>query len=398
MFDAITYKNKTSFNPGPLIDIGALAEGLLFYKRVAIVANAATVRSILETIPPYILLSLLCDGRIEFYYLADQIAVSTTPMSNGRSLHGLLTWSYPDHALEKFIPKAFKEAAGNTSQAKFGANQFLKHVRSLDHSEFNHESVLEAFSDNGTTESTVKSLIQKVVPNFNFQNALRFRIERDIRGFYVDSNIDFENLNKCYHENVSHENTSLEVATILAHLQGTFETTYYAALLNTEIAVNPIERALQSTALESLVRRYTHSISQIESFADLVLANGHGIREAINSGSVPFSSVVELLDSADKFRHWLHNQPADANLVRSYYQETIKDSWVEKLPAKSIRWGIFTGSGLIIDAFGMGGFGTAAGVAVSAIDAFLVDKLLKKWKPHQFVEGDFKLLFNSEQK
>ena len=73
-----------------------------------------------------------------------------------------------------------------------------------------------------------------------------------------------------------------------------------------------------------------------------------------------------------------------------------EETWVEKLPAKRTRWSIFTGIGLGIDALGAGGLGTAASVAVSAVDAFLVDKLTKGWKPHQFVEKDLKSLFAPE--
>ena len=93
----------------------------------------------------------------------------------------------------------------------------------------------------------------------------------------------------------------------------------------------------------------------------------------------------------------MRQRPAEASLVRDYYQETIKDSWVEKLPGKSVRWGIFTGLGLTVDALGAGGLGTVAGVALSAVDSFLADKLIKGWKPHQFVEGDLKSLFDQAQ-
>jgi hypothetical protein len=127
------------------------------------------------------------------------------------------------------------------------------------------------------------------------------------------------------------------------------------------------------------------------------LADGRAIREAVNSGAVPFVSVIRLLESADKFRHWLQQQPVDASLVRAYYQETIKDSWADKLPTKSVRWGVFTGLGLAVDALGAGGLGTAAGVAISAVDSFLADKLVKGWKPHQFIEGDLASLFDPSQ-
>lgn len=113
---------------------------------------------------------------------------------------------------------------------------------------------------------------------------------------------------------------------------------------------------------------------------------------------MPFSSVVKLLDSADKFRHWLHTQPPDSSLLRAYYQETVKETWVEKLPAKSTRWSIFTGMGLGLDALGGGGLGTVAATALSAVDAFVLDKLIKGWKPHQFVENDLKALFKEESR
>ena len=390
MFDAITYKN--AIGPGPLIDIGALAEGLLFYGRVAIVGNSATVKDLLAHIPPFILLSMLRDGRLEFHYLADQIGVSTTQDAKGRSRHGLVAFSSPDHTIAKIGPSAFKGAAGSTSQAKMGASKFTALLRSLDHSGFDQESVLQAFSDRQAIDASVSSLIREVVPSFALSADLRFKIEREKDGFYVDTNINFTELNQKYHQVVPASHSTLTEAYILSLLQGAYEATYFAAVLNAEIAVHPIERAVQARAVDAVVSRQIRSQSQIESFVDLTLDDGHAIREAVNSGAVSFAAVLKLLDSADKFRNWLHQQPPDANLVRAYYQETIKDSWAEKLPAKSTRWSIFTGIGLGIDALGAGGLGTAAAVAVSAVDAFLVEKLTKGWKPHQFVERDLKSL------
>ncbi|WP_294254901.1 hypothetical protein [uncultured Comamonas sp.] len=395
MFESIIYKN--SIGPGPLIDIGALAEGLLFYGRVAIVGNSATVKDVLTRIPPFVLLSLMRDGRLEFYYQTDQTGVSTNQEANGRSLHGLVQFSSPNHTIEKVGPEAFKAAAGGTSQAKVGASQFSRLLRPIDHSKFDQESILEALADHVATEASVQSLIRTVVPSFRQPNELRFRIERQNQSFYVDTNIDFVRLNELYHKTVPASHSSLSEAYFLALLQGAYEASYFAGALNSEIAVHPVERALQATAIEGIVRRHRRSETQLESFVDLTLANGHAIREAVNSGAVPFSAVVKLLDSADKFRHWLRQQPNDAGLVHAYYQETIQNSWAEKLPAKSIRWGVFSGLGLTVDALGAGGLGTAAGLALSAVDSFLADKLVKGWKPHHFVEGDLRSLFDPQK-
>jgi hypothetical protein len=380
-----------------LIDIGALAEGLLFYGRVAIVGNTGTIRDLLVRIPPFVLLSLLRAGRVEFYYLSDQTGVSTTPMSDGRSLHSLMRFSSPDHTIEKVGAQSFKVAAGSTGQARVGASQFARQLRPLDHGGFEQGSVLQALSENVSTEASVEALVRIAAPEYKSVYALRFRIERQNEGFYVDTNIDFNRLNESYHKVVPAAHSTVTEAYILALLQGAYEATYFAGTLNSEVAVAPIERVVQAKAVEAIVRRHKQSESQIESFVDLTLADSHAIREAVNSGAVSFASVVKLLEAGDKFRHWLREQPADAGLLRAYYQETIKDSWAERLPTKSVRWCVFTGLGLAVDALGAGGLGTATGVALSAVDSFLADRLIKGWKPHQFVEGDLKSLFDEAQ-
>lgn len=394
MFESIIYKN--AIGPGPLIDIGALAEGLIFYGRVSIVGNSGTIKDILGRVPPFILLSLLRDGRIEFHYLGDQTGVSTTPTNDGRSRHDLICFSSPDHTIEKVGMRSFKDVAGNTGQARVGASQFAKLLRPLDHSGFDQHSVLEALSDSASTEASVKSLIQIAAPDYRNPGALRFRIERQNEGFYVDTNIDFAKLNESYHKIIPAEHSTITEAYILALLQGAYEATYFAGSLNSEVAVAPIEKVVQAKAIEAIIHRRTQSENQIEKFIDLTLADAHAIREAVNSGAVSFASVVKLLDSADKFRHWLREQPTDTELLRAYYQETIKDSWAEKLPTKSTRWSLFTGIGLAIDSLGAGGLGTVAGTAISAADAFLIDKLIKGWKPHQFIEGELRPLFGEK--
>ena len=391
MFDSIAYKN--GLGPGRLIDIGALAEGLLFYRRVVVIGNSATLKDLLAQIPPFILLSLLQDGRLEFHYLEQQMGISTNSTSNGQSIHGLVQFSSPDHSIEKIGPRAFKEAAGSTGQAIVGASRFTQLLRPMNYSGFDQESMLLALSDQQATETSVKSLIQTVVPDFKFSGEPRFRIEREHERLHIDTDLDFVELNRLYHKTVPASHSTITEAYILSLMQRAYEATFFAASLDTEIAVDPLERSVQGRCVEAVVRRNTRSKSQIESFMDLTLEEGHAIREAVNSGVVSFSSVVKLLDSADKFRHWLHQHPIDSNLVKSYYQEVVKESWVERLPGKSARWSIFTGIGLGIDSLGASGLGTAAAVAVSAVDSFLGDKLAKGWKPHQFVEGDLKALF-----
>ena len=258
--------------------------------------------------------------------------------------------------------------------------------------------MLASLSDYRATERSVSALLSHAAPGYTTGEPLRFRIEQQNQGFLVDTNLDFDDLNAIYRQTVPSDHSTLSEAYILALIQGAYEATFYAAVLNSEIAVAPIERVVQSAAVEAVVQRRAKSEQEISSFVDLTMRDARTIREAVNSGKVSFAQVVKLLDSADKFRHWLKEQPVDSELVRTYYQAVVKGSWAERLPGKSARCAVFTGLGLAADAFGNAPWGTIGGVAISAVDSFICDKLLLGWKPHQFVEGELKTLFIKDER
>lgn len=395
MFDSITFKNTVG--PGPLLDIGAIAEALLFYGRVSIVGNSATLKALLSGIPPYVVLGLLRDKRLEFHFLADQAGVSSTPTTTGRTLQDLICFSFPQDTIEKVGPETFCAAAGNTGQARVGSSQFTRLLQPFDHKGFDQKAVLASLLDNHSTERSVRSILSLAAPGYATREPLRFRIEQQNQGFFVDTNLDFAEINAIYQKTVPQEHSTLTEAYLLALMQSAYEATYYAAKLNTEVAVAPIERVVQSAAIEAVVQRRTQSECEIGNFVDLTMNDARTIREAVNSGRIAFTQVVKLIDSADKFRHWLQQQPVDAELVRTYYQAVVKDSWAEKLPGKSARWAVFTGLGLTADALGTAPWGTLGGVAISAVDSFLCERLISGWKPHQFVEGELKKLFITDR-
>jgi ABC-type branched-subunit amino acid transport system permease subunit len=57
---------------------------------------------------------------------------------------------------------------------------------------------------------------------------------------------------------------------------------------------------------------------------------------------------------------------------------------------------IFTAAGLGLDAAGLGGAGTMIATALGAADTFLLDRILRGWKPSQFVTGPLMKFVKSE--
>ena len=114
--------------------------------------------------------------------------------------------------------------------------------------------------------------------------------------------------------------------------------------------------------------------------------------EAVNKKHIDLDSLIAVLKKSQKFKQWILGIEPEQGLIKSYYAEVTKKTVVDKLPGKSARWGIFTGAGLIADAVATGGFGTAVGLGLGALDTFFLDKLISGWKPNLFIEDDVKKL------
>ena len=392
MLDSILYTACSA--PAPLVDVGAMAESLIFYGKVKVVGNTAILRELTRCIPPFELLALLRSGRLQIHYLGDQIGVSSRSTGNGAELHELVRFSSPNHTIETVAAKTFADAVGRTGSAILGGREFESLIHDFDHTNFDQASIVEMLANKPRTNEVAKTVLQSVAPQYKGDSPFLFEIEKTTQGLAVATNIDFARVNEEYHKFVPPEHSSISQAHIISAIQSAYETAFFAGSLQSEIAIAETEQAVFGKTISEVIYQSNTNAEQVQQFISLTLGNGRAIREAINSGEVRFASILELLDNADRFRSWIADQPADSNLLSAFYDEITKDSWVDKLPSKTIRFSVFTGLGLAIDAIGAGGLGTVAGLGVNAVDSFLIDRLIKGWKPHQFVNTNLKPLFS----
>lgn len=115
---------------------------------------------------------------------------------------------------------------------------------------------------------------------------------------------------------------------------------------------------------------------------DFISLDTPSVREVINSGARTPREFMNLLGSADTFKNWINAQNPDKDLIQEMLREKTKVGWLEILPAKLARFGIFSGAGFLTDLVAPG-----SSIALGAVDGFLIDKLSKKWRPHFFVEN-----------
>jgi len=106
------------------------------------------------------------------------------------------------------------------------------------------------------------------------------------------------------------------------------------------------------------------------------------VREVINKGERTPQEFIKLMQKAAPFQRWLSQQNPNADLVTEMLREKTQVDWLGTLPAKAMRFGLFTGAGMLADYFAPG-----ASMLTGAADSFLIERLGKGWRPHYFVEN-----------
>lgn len=392
MLESILFRN--SGRAEHIIDIGALAESLIFYGKVRILADAGVISYLVKKIPPLILLELIEKGRIEFYYSSDSLAVRTDTTRQGE-VHQLARIELANVAFEDQAVRLFREAA-SSAQGRLAGYRFGRLIKKFEHDSFNQTSVIQSLAASNSIAAAVESLIVNVAPGYEQAQGLEFKINlQDRSSFTIDTNIDFDKVNSLARSKSAIQ-TNLHPTALVIRLQDAYTSAFYAAAFDSEVSADAVQTAIELHVLSGVLTPAYTGRRNVGEFVELTLENTYAIREAVNSGRVTFYEVLSLLKSADRFRHWVASVPEDKELKSAYYKEVVKDSKFDKLPLKTTRWAGFTTAGLGIDLMATGGIATATALALGAADTFLLDKFLKGWKPNHFIEGDFKKIFHDK--
>jgi hypothetical protein len=138
------------------------------------------------------------------------------------------------------------------------------------------------------------------------------------------------------------------------------------------------------------MRKRDSQVAEIDLFQEMHLDHARTIREVMNSKERTFEEFLAVLDKAEKFKEWMAGRNPDQNLITEYYKASTRESWLDKLPSKTARWVITTGLGAAVETLYPTGAAIAASQGVSLLDATMLDRLLKGWRPNQFVNKTLK--------
>jgi hypothetical protein len=234
------------------------------------------------------------------------------------------------------------------------------------------------------TKATI-AVLRHIAPGYKPPTRPFFRTIPNGDIFTVETNLDLREADD-FHRRLFHDASPLTEGRVLVDVFNAGTDLRLAATHGAEMAVAPeVSDIAQIRFSQSLERRKT-SDAELNLFQDDVFNDGRAIQEAVNSNHKNFEDIIAVAAKARQFKEWIASAPEDASLRKEYLHSVSKLDWMEGLPAKSLRWLIFTGAGLLL-----GGIPGAAGLIASTLtgvsDTFLVDHVVKGWKPNQFVEG-----------
>jgi hypothetical protein len=243
----------------------------------------------------------------------------------------------------------------------------------------------------GYLEEAVRSTLSYLVPEYTLPAQLVFRPELVPKfGFRYETNIDFVEANAHFHQRVPAKDASLSPAYLLAQITAAEPDIVFASRSSSEFAVDPLKSLIVSSRVAEVIRKSTAGQEKLDPFQEVIVNGARSVREAVNNGDRSFRDVIRLVEHSHKFKEWIQQTGEDSLLRDEYCKSVSATDWADKLAPKAVRFVVMTGLGALAGIALTPGAGLAVGIGLNAADCFLLDRLLKGWRPNQFVEGSLK--------
>lgn len=383
MFEKVCIKSKKSGNQK--IDIVFLIDTMLFYGEVNVLVYKEELATLLIYFGEDLLNELINSGRIKLYIRQEIFGVPAVPAKNGKH-YGCLITHKKDESLSSILYEAHHSVIRNSTKSIAFSDRFSKITSTFSYVPEVKDHIINDFSDQLYIQKAIPELLRISIPEYNIPQDLIFEIEKDsvhimpFDTYSINSNIDIELINKMRSQKgISYP---FDYAGFILALMESRGDNYIAGQFESELVTDKEYSSLIGLQLSDAVQKSLKSDEQINLFNQHILTKYPSVGEAFINKTINGKELVKLLAQGDKFREWLRTVPLDSSLINKYIEEITKETLADKKWVKGTRFAVTQIFGLI----------PVVGNAVSTIDTFLVDKLLKGWKPNHFIDNELKYL------
>lgn len=387
MFHKICIKPNEQTFP---TDIGLIAENLLYYQNVELIAGTDSFPILIKNLGVDILIELLKNRNLKIRLSENHLGVLNQVNQLGENITDVILVTSPDLTKEEMIFRALFMKTDRRGYSNRITQKLLPYVESINYQDDICDLVREDINNSYYLKQSIIDTIKFYNPSITLrQEEIEYSFTKaKTYGYIFKSNLNFDIINHKIPNNP--DGKLITPSSLIMNILETRGDMHLASYLNSDISTTGVHTELMKIKFLDIYQKSQNNLKELFQFNDFILSNGHAIREVINTGERNYNDFLKVLDKADRFRDWLKDIEDDKSIIKEYYEAVTSETWINKLPSKAMRWSFFTGAGLLIDFLATGGISTLIGLGVSAGDAFFLDKIIKGWKPNVFIESNLK--------
>ncbi|MBY7247836.1 hypothetical protein [Enterobacter roggenkampii] len=389
MFDSIVLNRSID---GPALTIGEIAETLLFYQNIHIVMDTSTVLNLIREIGHHNVIKLISLPDVKTTFIEEFVGVYGEDTYNGRQ-YSLISAYFSGSETDGELKSWKKRLANMVSRQGYSKNEsdnfverFKNHVsvKKLSSDHFIKGGIISAarkdLNDDDFVSSAARLITADLLSTESLSNDYFYKIHPTGDSFQISTNIDFDKINKLNAAKIS-EMGETNPASIAAGILSASYALILAAHYGGDFHTSNTNSKIIQYKNKQILSRTNKNRNEISIFNEILLKDCPNISSIINSKERTFEEFLELLSQAKKFKVWLKGSSPDKNLLSNYLEDIAKTGWLGSGYGKIIRYIVSTGAGLI---------GPTTGLAVSAFDSFILDRLSTGLKPNQFITSKLK--------
>lgn len=271
MFESICIRQNSKVSLGQSFDLGVVAEALMFYGNVRVVASPASLEAILRALTPEVLIELLESDYLKLVYEFDQLGIQTTNTNTADERHTPVYFNAPHLHLQNRLPELLVQITGKSGRGRRLAQRIARGIEDIRYDSNIVEEALDDWSDTQMVAKLVRTFMQTYVPEYPLDDDFVFNVNREGEQLTIETNLDFRRANEYYHKRTPKSHSSLSPAYLLSHLWSAKGDLYLASKYESEIAADDVNAMLIEASVEEAFDRLTSGQRQAMLFKTLFL-------------------------------------------------------------------------------------------------------------------------------
>lgn len=284
-----------------VMDLGLLAETLLFYQKTHLLLDSASLGYFVRHLGEENFTRLLDRPDVSASFQPN-VTATYTDRTAGFPLHNFAIIRRSGHRERKFrsdddlVEVTVERAMGGPSQQ---ARQFSRKLckrlsfaplpegKSTAHPDHIMLPAAGDLKDERFVRDVVQRVIAALAPSVVLPAGWHLRAHftgSAVAGqsqFVADTNLDFTALNEQYHQFVSPAHSSLSPEYLMTFVLGAREAAFVSSKHMAELVTDPATSAVMRLKFLDLIRKRDAQVSEVDLFQEMTLQNAGNLREAV---------------------------------------------------------------------------------------------------------------------